>query len=175
MSEPLSISSITANVEARAACFNDQEPNPGKGRNVYVGNGGNDVVSNYTDNSVLLLGDGDNVVISAGNKNTIESGRGKDQIVALGNKNYISSGAGDDKIYFQGNESTIFGRSGNDYIVFAGKKNNISGGTGNDDIYSATLKIMAQYGQIYFGDISNLKPYSFDIDEDPEVDENESC
>ncbi len=176
MSEALSISSIVGNIETRATDFYNQEAQPGKGNNVYVGGSGSDVVSNYTDNTTILLGGGDNVAMSAGNFNTIECrGTGNNKIVAIGNNNYISGACGDDKIYFQGNDSTIFGRGGDDYIVFAGKRNNVSGGTGNDSIYTATLNILVQKGQLYFADISNLQSCYGDVDADAELEVYDDC
>ncbi len=167
MSQPQSISSIATNIVDRTYIFENQENQAGYG-NVYVGSNCADIVSNYTDESVILAEDGDNTIISAGNNNTIVTGQGADQVVAIGNQNYISVGSGDDKVYYQGKNSTIFGRAGNDYIVFSGKNNNVSGGSGNDAIYTATLNILAQNGQLFFGDVENMQSYSYDIDGEEE-------
>ena len=88
----------------------------GKGNDVVIGGGGNDIIK---------AGKGNDRVFGNGGNDAIETGDGSD---------VINGGKGNDRIYSGRQNDTISGDSGNDYLNGGKGKDIISGGLGSDTL-----------------------------------------
>ena len=111
----------------------------------FIGNAGNDRLTNNTDivssffggngNDILTGGSNDDFIVGDSGSDTLNGGDGDDQIIGGFGDDDISGGQGNDTIFGSADENTIFGNSGDDIIFGGDAIDTIFGGDGIDQIY----------------------------------------
>ena len=99
---------------------------------------GNNVISDYSSDTVLYTGKGDDLVYTGNESSIILGGEGNDVIIA---------GEGNDELYGDSGDDYIDAGNGHNYIYGGEDKDSIYGGTGVDEIFGG-----AGDDTIYAGD-----------------------
>ena len=111
----------------------------------FIGNAGNDTLTNSTDISASLLGgNGNDILNGGGGDDFINGGAGSDTAFGNGGNDRIVGSSGDDELHGgEGNDSifgssdlnTIYGDAGDDVLYGGDQVDNIFGGDGIDQIF----------------------------------------
>ena len=114
-------------------------------RVTFIGNAGNDTLTNNTNivssffggngNDTLIGGTNDDFINGGSGSDTLNGGNGADQIIGGFGDDDISGGQGNDTIFGSADENTIFGDAGDDIIFGGDDIDTIFGGDGIDEIY----------------------------------------
>ena len=111
------------------------------GRSWRIEDSGNNVISDYSPDTVLYTGKGDDVIYTGNKSSIILAGEGNDVIIA---------GKGNDELYGDSGEDYISVEGGHNYIYGGADKDSIYGGIGVDEIFGG-----AGDDKIYAGDGEN--------------------
>jgi len=114
-------------------------------RVTFIGNAGNDTLTNNTNivssffggngNDTLTGGSNDDTINGGFGSDTIEGRDGNDQLIGSFGDDEISGGRGNDRIFGSADENTIYGDEGDDIIFGGDDVDTIFGGDGIDEIY----------------------------------------
>ncbi len=146
----LSIGELLNKTNASNIHFTTQKSEEKGQKNLFVGGSANDIITNTTDEAVILTGTGDDTVNSTGKNNRIESNGGNNTIVVSGDANTVKVFNGNNIINTNGNTNNIITDNGNNKILTIGANNIINAGKGND-----TILALGNYNNISGGDGNN--------------------
>ena len=114
-------------------------------RVTFIGNAGNDTLTNNTNivssffggngNDTLTGGSNDDTINGGFGSDTIDGRDGNDQLIGSFGDDEISGGRGNDRIFGSADENTIYGDEGDDIIFGGNDVDTIFGGDGIDEIY----------------------------------------
>ncbi|NLG02720.1 MAG: hypothetical protein GX567_02600, partial [Clostridia bacterium] len=106
------------------------------GRSWRIEDSGNNVISDYSSDTVLYTGKGDDLVYTGNESSIILGGEGNDTIIAGNGNDELYGDSGDDYISVASGHNYIYGGEGIDYIYGGTSVDEIFGGAGDDTIYA---------------------------------------
>lgn len=106
------------------------------GRSWRIEDSGNNIISDYSSDTVLYTGKGDDVIYTGNKTSIILAGDGNDTIIAGNGNDELYGDSGDDYILAGNGHNVIYGGSGKDSIYGGTDVDEIFGGTGDDTIYT---------------------------------------
>lgn len=106
------------------------------GRSWRIEDSGNNIISDYSSDTVLYTGKGDDVIYTGNKTSIILAGDGNDTIIAGNGNDELYGDSGDDYILAGNGHNVIYGGSGKDSIYGGTDVDEIFGGTGDDTIYA---------------------------------------
>ena len=111
----------------------------------FVGNAGNDTLSNFTNipssffggngNDTLNGGSNDDSLNGGAGADVLFGGNGNDQLIGSSGNDDLRGGEGNDRIFGSSDVNTIFGDAGDDVLFGGDQVDTIFGGDGIDQIY----------------------------------------
>ena len=111
----------------------------------FIGNAGNDTLTNFTDipssffggngNDTLTGGSNDDSLNGGGGADKIFGGAGNDQLIGSSGDDELRGGEGNDDIFGSSGLNTIYGDAGDDVLFGGAEADTIFGGDGIDQIY----------------------------------------
>ena len=111
----------------------------------FIGNDGNDTLTNFTDIASSFFGGSGNDTLTGGSNadsinggsgaDVIFGGAGEDRLIGAAGNDEIHGGEGNDHIFGSGDLNTIYGDAGDDVIFGGDQVDHIFGGDGIDQIY----------------------------------------